>query len=274
MTGPAWDGQGTDPWLPQRLNALIEAAEVERSIRRAVWAALSDWMVRAARRVLRGSAPPDIDAIHALAPLWRDAVGLIVQGEIKDAVGRSYVRLLGEEFAWDRRPFVTHYLAEARNRLVRIPDEVYGLAAGQISHGVNLGEGIPKLTARVDDVLSTTESERWPNRATTIARTETIGALSAGRHDAFLAFAAEDPDTEYEHLWLATEDGRTRPHHRDADGQRVPLDQPFIVGGFELRFPGDPLGPAQEVINCRCASLLLEKGESVDVTDRQMRSRR
>jgi uncharacterized protein with gpF-like domain len=99
----------------------------------------------------------------------------------------------------------------------------------------------------------------------------TIGALNASRTDAFAAVAEADPGTEYERIWLSTSDSRTRSTHRAVDGQRVALSSPFIVGGFPLAFPGDPTGPPQEIIQCRCVSLLVEKGESVDLSNRQMR---
>jgi F like protein len=273
VTAPVWDGKGQDPWLPQRLDARLEVASVERDIREAVWAALSNWLVQLARRVLRGDQRPDMDAIWAMAPLWRDAVDLILRGEILSAIGLAFSKLLGPEYRFTARPFVTAYLAEVRNRLVRIPDEVYDLVAGELAQGVNLGESIPKLAARVDSVLSTTASERWPNRATVIARTETIGALNAGRADAFRAVAADSEDP-LEMFWLATDDNRTRHTHNEAEGQRVPVGSAFIVGGHELRFPGDPAGPPQEVIQCRCTMLLVEPGEDVDLSNRQMRRSR
>lgn len=271
MTGPVWDGRGRDPWLPARLDARLDASAMERDIRMAVWAALSDWLVQTARRVLRGDlAPPSPDAVWARAAYWREAVDLILQGEIWKALGLAFERLLGKGYEWDQRPAMVAYLAEVRNRLVRIPDEVYDLVAGQVATGANLGEGIPKLAARVDNVLSTTESERWPNRAVVIARTETIGALNAGRAEAFKAVAEETGD-ELEMFWLATSDSRTRATHRAAEGQRVPVGSPFNVGGFNLRFPGDPSGPPQEVIQCRCTMLLVEPGETVDLSNRQFR---
>lgn len=272
MTGPVWDGTGRDPWLPARLDARLDAARIERDIRAAVWSALSDWLVQTSRRVLRGDlAPPNPDAIWARASAWRDAVDFILQGEIWKAIGLAFERLLGRDYRWDQRPAMVNYLAEVRNRMVRIPDEVYDLVAGQMAAGANLGESIPKLAQRVDSVLSSTGSERWPNRATVVARTETIGALNAGRLEAFKALAEDDPELELETFWLATSDSRTRPTHRAAEGQRVPVGQPFIVGGFPLRFPGDPSGPPQEVIQCRCTLLLVEPGETVDLSNRQFR---
>lgn len=269
-----WDGKGPDPWLPERLNALADAAALERDIRNAFWAALSNWLVQTGRRVLRGDAPPDLDAIWARTPAWRDSVDLVVQGHILKALGTGYRRLLGDNYPWRQRIFVSRYLTEVRNRLVRVPDEVYDLVAGEVSQGVNLGESIPDLSKRVDTVLSTTGSDRWQNRATTVARTETIGALNAGRMDAFRVAAQDEPDTVFEKIWLATVDSRTRETHRDADQQRVPLESPFSVGDSELMFPGDPSGPPQEVIQCRCTLLLVEQGESVDMSNRQMRRQR
>lgn len=272
MTGPVWDGKGRDPWLPQRLDARLEAAAVERDIRAAVWAALSDWLVQLARRVLRGEGRPDMDAVWAMAPLWRDAVDAILRGEVLKAIGLAFEKILGPgDRHWQQRPFVTAYLGEVRNRMVRIPEEVYDLVAGEVAKAVNLGESIPKTRDRIDSVLSTTESERWPNRATVVARTETIGALNAGRHDAFRMVAEDDPETDYQLLWLATDDARTRKTHEHAEGQRVPVGGTFTVGGAELRFPGDPSGPPQEVIQCRCTMLLVEPGEDVDLSGRQMR---
>lgn len=270
MNGPVWDGQGKDPWLPARLNARLDAAKHEREIRAGYWSMLSGWMTSTSRRVLR-SQRPDADVIHAQAPAWRTAVEHLVHGEIFLAFASAYRRLLGEDYPVDQRAFTNRYLIEVTNRLVRIPEETYDLVAGQMSAGINDGDSIPQLAARVNGVFSLTESERWPNRAVVVARTEAIGALNAGRDDAFKAAAEQEPDTEFERLWLSTEDNRTRPTHQAADLQRVPLGTPFQVGGFELRFPGDPMGPPQEVIQCRCTSLLVEVGESIDLSNRQFK---
>lgn len=269
MTGPNWDGCGRDPWLPTRLEERLKIQTTEQQMRAAYWAELSAWLVETARRVLRFTRP-DPDQVWAMAPRWAEAVDRFARGAVTKAIGLAYKRLLGSNYPFEQRAFVTGYLAEVRNRLVRVPEEVFDLVAGQISAGVNAGESIPQMAARVQEVLSTTGSERWPNRATTVARTEAIGALNAGRHDAFTIVAAE-ADDPMELLWLATDDARTRHTHRDAEGQRVPVGTPFVVGGFELRFPGDPMGPPQEVINCRCVALLVDQGESVDMSNRQFR---
>lgn len=43
-----------------------------------------------------------------------------------------------------------------------------------------------------------------------------------------------------------------RPEHWEASGQVVDYDKPFIVGGEELMYPGDPKGSPFNCINCRC----------------------
>ena len=43
-----------------------------------------------------------------------------------------------------------------------------------------------------------------------------------------------------------------RPGHAEADGQEVKIDEPFIVDGESLMYPGDVTGSASNVINCRC----------------------
>jgi hypothetical protein len=270
VTGPAWDGEGTDPWLPARLAASAEVVQAEQDIREAFWAELSGWLVQTARAVLRGTRP-DPYAVWSRVPAWDEAVSRLLRGEIRQALGIAFRRIFGDDAPMDQRVRVNAYLAEVRNRLVRIPEEVFDLVAREVATGVDLGEGIPALRDRIDAVLSTTGSERWPNRATVVARTEAIGALNAGRLEAFRAVTEEDPDTGYELLWLSTEDARTRETHVAADGQRVPVGSPFQVGGSSLAFPGDPSGPPQEVIQCRCSLLLVERGESVDMSNRQFR---
>ena len=272
MIGPVWNGQGVDPWLPHRLDARLEAASTERQIRAGVWSELSEWLVALERRMVREGAPPDLNAVWAAEPAWRDAVDALLSGEIWKAVGLAFRKIFGAAYRWDTRPAVNRYFTEVRNRLVRIPEEVYDLVAGQMSAGINLGEGIPELAERVETVLSTTQSARWQNRATVIARTETIGALNFGRWESFRVIVEDDPDAEFELMWLATDDNRTRETHEVAEGQRVPVGTPFTVGGFQLAFPGDPSGPPQEVIQCRCTMILVEADEVVDLSNRQMRA--
>lgn len=85
-------------------------------------------------------------------------------------------------------------------------------------------------------------------RARVISRSETHAA-SQGANQA----AAKATGLPMKKIWLASAGERTREEHADADGQTRRLDEPFIVGGEELDYPGDPSGSAGMTINCRCA---------------------
>lgn len=268
MTEP-WTGQEPDPWLPDRIAYAEQAATAEQAVREAVWSELSSWLVGVSRAVLRGPRPDPI-AVWSQQPAWDAAVRRIVSGVVTDAIGSVYEQAFGSGYQYDSRPMVVNHLASVTNRMVRTPDSVFDLVAAEVARGAELGESVPELAARVEIVLDATGTERWATRATTVARTETLGALNAGRTDVF-AVVAEDLGGEFEQIWISTMDGRTRKTHRAADGQRVALGQQFVVGGAMLRYPGDPLGPAHEVIQCRCSSIMVEPGETTDMSNRQYR---
>lgn len=84
-------------------------------------------------------------------------------------------------------------------------------------------------------------------RARAIARTEThAGAMLGG------LTAAQVIEIDTLKRWNATEDGRTREDHADADGQTRALDGFFIIGSDKMQHPGDPSAEAGNVVNCRC----------------------
>jgi SPP1 gp7 family putative phage head morphogenesis protein len=136
---------------------------------------------------------------------------------------------------------------QARNRLVGVGDDLWRRTRLQLLDGIGLGEDIDQLARRVREVLASTRV-----RAQTIARTEVVGAYNAGAFAQVQLLGEEAPVGKE---WLATNDSRTRDTHRRANGQQVGLLDPFEVGDGRLKFPGDPDGPAEEVINCRCTVL-------------------
>lgn len=95
-----------------------------------------------------------------------------------------------------------------------------------------------------------------PWRANMIARTEIAAASSHARY-----IAAKSTGLPLLKEWVATTDSRTRPSHRSADGQRVPIDANFNVGGVSIFSPGAAGAPADEVINCRCADVYIVQQE-------------
>lgn len=117
------------------------------------------------------------------------------------------------------------------------------LQAQVLDAGVLEGESIAQLR---DRILGTFDGlAKW--RAELIARTEVVGGCNAASN-----VVARETGVVTGRTWLATKDARTRDTHRELDGVRVGLDEPYPNG---CRFPGDPDGPAAETINCRCVEL-------------------
>lgn len=237
-------------------------------MRRAWFSSLTRWMDRARGDVLPPDAPPQPQNLDQHRAYW----GLLMQQEVVPQAAGLLARVRNRITRRSEEPVTgpeaAQYLNEAGNRLVRLPDEVYALIVRELETGMALQESVPELRDRVQAVLTSTGSEHWPRRAVTVARTEVMGAVNAGAWFGAQQEAARRGDPAPFKAWLATKDQRTRPTHREADGQRTLLSEPFLVGGARLQFPGDPRGPAQEVIQCRCSLLPVILGEQIDWTSR------
>lgn len=263
-----------DRWLPDRMAALGFILEGERRVADEFIRLLDQWFESVRRAVFTGLgtrwATVDPLAVQAGMPTWSRLLGEFIGRAVSWVIRQAYLRVLGEGYAFSNRPWVAQHLQDVQNRLVRTPDEVFNLMRRQLDDGINQGESIPELAARIDQELLNASAERWHNRAIVIARTETVSAYNGATQDAF-EIMAEELDEPLEKIWLASMDARTRDSHFVADGQRVALDQAFEVGGFPGMYPGDPALPAHERIQCRCSVLYVEPGEDVDMSNRGMR---
>lgn len=120
-----------------------------------------------------------------------------------------------------------------RNRIAKI-----------IETGVNEGLSAQNIARRIRNEASLNKV-----RSKAIARTEVVTAMNQGKY-----LAVRSSNLVYDKGWSATIDSRTRPDHLAMlDADFVPLESDFIVGGFPMAYPGDPKGPAKEVVNCRCS---------------------
>lgn len=121
--------------------------------------------------------------------------------------------------------------------------------AAAVAEGMDRGESVARIARRIDRLYL---EEIIPDRSMVIARTE-VGSATNWSQD----YVAHSVDVPMEKEWLSLSDDRTRDDHREANGQVQPLDEPFVVGGDELMFPGDDslgAGPEQ-TIQCRCTVL-------------------
>lgn len=162
------------------------------------------------------------------------------------------------------------FVRQRRNQLRRIPDSVYAQVQRAVFAADYAGDDTDQLTERIDDILAASGSERWTNRARTIARTEATAAYNAGTFAGFLGYAAQTGGA-WSKEWVDVHDDRVRSTHRAVNGQRVPLLLPFSVGGHPGMHPGDEQLPAREVVNCRCGIILVRPDERVSYANRNSR---
>jgi Uncharacterized protein, homolog of phage Mu protein gp30 len=258
---------GEDPHLPQRLRAQTFIREGEQRIGNTWYRSLTRFLDRVRPAVTQGGGV-DPARVSDHTPFWTEQVDTEVLPEVGGVLAGAWRRVTR---AGDppTDPWTSTYLNAAGNRMSNTPDEVYALIVREIERGITDGISLDDVTRSVQEVLTASATPYWRNRARTVARTETLGAVNAGVYRGAQLEAEQRGDPAPFKQWIATEDARTRPTHTAADKQRTLLSEPFRVGSSTLLFPGDPRGPAGEVINCRCTMLPVVLGETIDWTERQ-----
>lgn len=189
---------------------------------------------REATRFALAQASSEGQGRQAAARAFRDSLGLTRRQE---AAVRRYEELL--------RGGNT----EALDRVLR--DRRFDAAVRRAA-----SSGEPLTGAQISKMVTRYRERFIAYRAETIARTETVQAVSIARAEAFKQTMAQVDirDGEVERVWQSTSDARTRDTHRAMNGQTVAgMAIPFVSpSGARLLYPGDPAAPAEEVINCRC----------------------
>lgn len=137
------------------------------------------------------------------------------------------------------------FLNTRENAITGINATTFEKLKTSLQEGLTNGDTFPQLVDRVKETYKGVSDLQ----AEVIANTETNIAANAGRFEGMKSAGVQLKG------WQTTGDQRTRASHQQAQRDYengIPLDKPFRVGGVELMFPGDPSGPAEEVINCRC----------------------
>lgn len=195
---------------------------------------------------------PEVYAENYNYGTWQveSAVGVDTAYALQDA--STVQRLLTDHDSYLPKPSVNVAKDMAWNRR---------LIANQITQGVLLGESIPKIAKRMQDVAGSNRAA-----AVRLARTSTTAAENAGRVDSYKRAKGLGINVQQE--WMATLDGRTRSSHRKLDREKVEVGEKFSNG---CRYPGDPEAPYAETCNCRCT--LIACCDGLDVLDGERFSR-
>lgn len=147
----------------------------------------------------------------------------------------------------------------------------------EVMQGIIQGESMPKIAGRLfpeimskTDLTGKSDKEKSgiikKNKESSIraARTLVNTVENKARHDA--GMRAEEKGVVMGKCWVATLDAKTRDWHVQAwndyasNEDAVPLDDPFIVNGEEMMFPGDTSASPANVYNCRCTHRNVVKG--------------
>jgi uncharacterized protein with gpF-like domain len=121
-----------------------------------------------------------------------------------------------------------------------------------IKEYISLNLDITDIANAIKDFVNEPDFYRW--QAMRIARTETTVAMNTA-----VNLAGEESGVLLDKEWISAEDAKVRPSHAEMNGMQVDMNQKFANG---LRYPGDPLGSASEVINCRCTFLQVPKRDN------------
>lgn len=215
---------------------------------------------------------PAIEAVYARAYDWQIAqFERAAQGPT--AAGDHLEFATKKTSSKDAQANAAQYAKTISNRLVGVADHVFAEIRKELAASIKGGETPEQLAARIDRVFAEHGGNNWLGRAAVIAQTETAAAINAGRMQAARQWAKTWglKQTDIVKTWLTQKDDKVRDTHRAAHGQKRPLSQPFAVGSSKLMQPGDPTGPADECVNCRCtlrfttANTPLKKSAEEDV---------
>lgn len=190
---------------------------------------------------------PDADAVIArLALVWQDEgerLMLMASPLFESAVEAGATLALdtiGVGIAFDLQDPQVVRLVEARvSRITGINETIWRQIRATVRESLDAGETLDQLADRIRGIYNMAQT-----RSRTIARTETAGCMNEAAFDRYheAGFTRK--------RWVTAHDEHTRPSHVACESQGpVPSTRPFVNG---LRFPGDPDGPPEEIINCRC----------------------
>lgn len=150
--------------------------------------------------------------------------------------------------AWETTdPRVLSILDKKVNKIAGITDRFWKALKTNLTTGITAGENVTQLSDRIRTQFNAVAS---PSRTLTIARTETAQIASPVRH------AVLSGEGVKQISWGDSGDDHVRGDHiklGDAGVKGIGYNWMTELGRSEtLRFPSDPSGPPDQVINCRC----------------------
>ena len=169
---------------------------------------------------------------------------------INKQINQKHFRLDGFLSVFERN-LLTWLLENGGTRIRSVRQTFIDYLIEIIATGINDGKTMSEIATEMRKKLKSRNFYRY--QALMIARTETTTAANYSA-----TVASETSGVIMDKVWVSAQDSRTRRKpeddfdHYEMNGKRVPLNEPFIVSGEKMMFPGDPNGSAGNTINCRC----------------------
>lgn len=169
------------------------------------------------------------------------------------AAGETELTALNPDKTWSVKNKATARFARKLKKLVPdMNDSTANILLNSFQRAIKEGKTPTERAQLVQEVSSlAAKGEAGPftmQRAVRISRTMSTAAANGGKLEGW-----KQSDVVTSKKWRAANQQRTRLDHKKANGQVVPLDEPFIVGGEKLMYPGDPNGSAKQIVHCRCS---------------------
>lgn len=194
------------------------------------------------------ATPQEIEAALFALASWNDELVKLLDPTYRFTI-RTTLSVLETELGGltvfhAARPELLAFLELKEIKVVRINETVKNALRRTLLTGVQERETVQELQQRVKGIFTAASK-----RALAIARTETAQTVNGTRG---LAFQAEGVEN---HQWSTSRDEVVRASHIAQEGEIRRVGELFPNG---LRWPSDILGPAKEVVNCRCVALAVD----------------
>lgn len=155
-----------------------------------------------------------------------------------------------------------------------LPSIVFMAASAQVAQSAQLALSAAESLARLQTALGLAKDPikgmggaygrilggdgstlTWTKQTEALARTSSTADFGQAMIDQMRAEG-------YTHKrWMTRYDSRVRESHGAVDRKTIPLEDSFLVGGYALRYPADPMClNLSEVINCRCVLVAVRFG--------------
>lgn len=236
-------------WYPgtrRRLREIMRAQErdVLEAIDRAGAPEAKALTIEEVRQIILAYIAEWIAAVNNSMPPWIEQI-------IRDGEAAGAARVLGILEQAGIVPPVTiplDYGALARQvlRSTLVNEETGRLVIERVQSSLLEGRTLVQMRRDIRKLFVDMRSYRVDR----ITNTVVVGAFEAGTLSSWQATGITGKS------WISARDERVREDHDTRAHPEltrvIPLEQSFVVGGAPLLFPGDPEGPASQIINCRC----------------------